>query len=213
MPAKNSKDCSKMNTNPDEATLALWLDDELHGDELAAVETWAAGQPDQIAARDQVRQWRRMIATTLPASEEPPYAELFSGRVARAIRESKPEAATVSVHRFAWQSWVMPLAACAGMVFAFWLGMKTKSQPAMPEFNVAGAPRAIPVEPILYTPDGDVNAEWFASSDASATVIVLNGVDAIPDDMDFSKTVTLPEGGEINSTADLQAPDVEKLGL
>jgi hypothetical protein len=124
-----------------------------------------------------------------------------------------PETATAPVHRFAWQSWVMPLAACAGMVLAFWLGMKTKSEPARPGFDVAGVPRAIPVEPILYTPDRGVKAEWFASSDASATVIVLNGVDAIPDDMDFSKTVTMPEGGEINSTADRQAPDVEKLGL
>jgi hypothetical protein len=202
-----------MNTNPDEATLALWLDDELHGEELAAVETWAAGQPDQIAARDEVRQWRRLIATTLPAEEEPPYAELFSGRVARAIREPKPESAPSPGHRSAWQSWGMPLAACAGMAFAFLLGMKTKSTPAMPEFNVAGAPRAIPVEPILYTPDGDVKAEWFASADASATVIVLNGVEAIPDEMDFSKTVTMPEGGEINSTADQHAPDIEKLGL
>jgi hypothetical protein len=107
----------------------------------------------------------------------------------------------------------MPLAACAGMVLAFWLGMKTQSAPAMPEYDVAGAPRAIPVEPIIYTPDGGVEAEWFASSDAAATVIVLNGVEAIPDEMDFSKSAAVPEGGEINSTADRPAPEVEKLGL
>jgi hypothetical protein len=202
-----------MNTNPDEATLALWLDDELQGDELAAVEAWAAGHPDQIAAREEIRQWRRLIATNVPAAEEPPYGELFNGRVARAIREPHPESPAIVRHRFSWQSWVMPLAACAGMVFAFWLGMKTQSAPAIPEYDVAGAPRAIPVGPIIYTPDGDVEAEWFASSDAAATVIVLNGVEAIPDEMDFSKSAALPEGGEINSTADRQAPEVEKLGL
>ena len=38
-----------MNTNPDEATLALWLDDELAGSELATIEAWAAGQPRRVS--------------------------------------------------------------------------------------------------------------------------------------------------------------------
>jgi hypothetical protein len=200
-----------MNTNPDEAKLALWLDDELHGEELAEVEAWAGKQPEQVAAREEVRRWRSLIASAIPASEEPPYGELFSGRVARAIREPVVDSAVVAKRRLSWQAVLMPLAACAGMAFAFWLGMQTKSAP--PEFNVAGAPRAIPVEPIVYTPDRDVEAEWFTSSEASATVIVLNGVDAIPDETDFSETASLPEDGEIHSTAERDHREVEKLGL
>ena len=50
-----------MNTPPDDNTLALWLDDELEGEELARVEAWAADHPDQLAAREQVREWRKMI--------------------------------------------------------------------------------------------------------------------------------------------------------
>ena len=75
-----------MNTNPDEAKLALWLDDELQGEELVAFEAWAASQPEQIAAREDVRRWRKLMASALPATEEPPYPEFFNGRVARAIR-------------------------------------------------------------------------------------------------------------------------------
>jgi hypothetical protein len=66
---------------------------------------------------------------------------------------------------------------------------------------VAGAPKAIPVEPVVYTPENGVDAEWFASKEASATVIVLKGVAAIPDDTDFSATVYLPAEREIDSTA------------
>jgi hypothetical protein len=94
----------------------------------------------------------------------------------------------------------MPLAACAGMALAFWVG--TKSRQAEPVYNVAGAPRAIPVDPLLYTPEKGVDAEWFASDPASATVIVLNGVAAIPDSTDFSETVYLKMEREIDSTAD-----------
>lgn len=190
-----------MNTNPDETTLALWLDDELHGDELAAMEAWAIQQPGQLAAREENRAWRRMMASAVH-TEEPPYAEFFNGRVMGAIRrqaEEPAEHAVVAKRSISWRSVFVPLAACAGMALTFWIGVKTNSGP--PEVDVAGAPKAIPVDPILYTPELGVNAQWFASSEASATVIVLEGVDAIPDSMDFSATAFMQGWGDVNATA------------
>ena len=184
-----------MNTNPDEATLALWLDDELAGADHASVEAWALTRPEQMAAREEVRRWRATVASAIPASEEPPYPDFFNSRVLQAIREQAPAAAPAA-QPFSWKSWCMPLAACAGMALAFWAGTKTT-----PEYDVAGAPKAIPVEPVVYTPENGVNAEWFASKEASATVIVLKGVAAIPDATDFSQTVYLPTEREIDSTA------------
>lgn len=192
-----------MNTNPDEATLALWLDDELVGDELAAVEAWAAARPEQLVAREETRNWRAMISATVPASEEPPYPEFFNSRVMQGIRESAPHelAPEKQAKRIFWNAWWMPLAACAGMAVAFWVGTQTRHPQSV--YQVAGAPRAIPVDPVvLYTPEKGVDAEWFASDHASATVIVLNGVAAIPDSTDFSETVYLPMEREIDSTAD-----------
>lgn len=187
-----------MNTNPDDATLALWLDDELAGEELAAVESWAITQPNQLTARDEVRKWRSLVTQNVPAVEEPPYPEFFNSRVLQSIRESTARTTLVEKRPFSWNSWLMPLAACAGMVLAFWVGKKSST---VPEYDVAGAPKAIPVEPVIYTPEKGVDAEWIASSHASATVIVLNGVAAIPDSTDFSATVYLPTEREIDSTA------------
>lgn len=189
-----------MNTNPDETKLAMWLDDELTGEELAAFEAWAAGQPEHFAAREESRRWRHWMAAKLPATEEPPYPDFFNSRVARAIQSRTPESPVASKSRFSWRSILMPLSACAGMVLAFVLGART--QPGVPEIDVTGAPRAIPVLPMVYTPENGVKAEWFKSSEAWATVIVLNGVQAIPDDTDFSKTASTDETGEINSTAE-----------
>ncbi|MCU0749675.1 MAG: hypothetical protein MUF13_09045 [Akkermansiaceae bacterium] len=204
-----------MNTNPDETKLALWLDDELTGEELATFEASFGNQPEHLAAREEVRRWRKMMREAMPASEEPPHAEFFSARIARSIREEvqavESEPAAAQKKRLSWQGWWMPLAACAGMAFAFFAGQRV--QPGPPEIDVAGAPKAIPVEPIVYTPDGDVAAEWFASSEASATVIVLSGVDAIPDAMDFSETAAVPTEREIDSTAGNEPEGIDPAGL
>jgi hypothetical protein len=189
-----------MNTNPDETTLALWLDDELTGKELAAVEAFAAGDPELIAARDETRRWKSLISSAVPAVEEPPYPDFFNTRVMQGIRDSAPKKAAQGKPAL-FRTWLMPLAACAGMALAFWIG-KESQRPVEPVYNVAGAPRAIPVDPLLYTPEKGVNAEWFASDQASATVIVLNGVAAIPDSTDFTETVYLPMERELESTAD-----------
>ena len=203
MPARNSKSSSKMNINPDDTRLALWLEDELKGEELAAFEASVAGRQELHAARAEARRWREMMAAALPSSEEPPYPEFFNHRVAHSIREleAKPAATPKAASGFSWRSWFMPVAACAGMVIAFWLGGKRTG--GVPEIDVTGAPRAIPVDPVLYTPESGVSAEWFASTEASATVIVINGVDAIPDATDFSETVFQKQQREVDSTAAL----------
>lgn len=196
-----------MNTNPDELTLALWLDDELTGDALAAVEAWAAGEPEQIAAREGIRRWRATMAAAIPAAEELPYPEFFNSRVLQAIRDQQPKAAVARKSSLSWNSWWMPLAACAGMAMAFWVG---KAYRTTPDYEALNAPRAIPVEPVVYTPETGVKAEWIASTNASATVIVLDGVTAIPDATDFSDTVDVPMDREINSTAENETqPDLE----
>jgi hypothetical protein len=198
-----------MNTNPDEATLALWLDDELTGAELASVEAWAAGQPEQIAARNEIRRWRALVASAIPASEEPPFPDFFNSKVLQAIREQTTIPQAVEKKAGFWKSWLMPTAACAGMALTFWAGTKAS---APPEYDVAGAPKAIPVEPVVYTPVSGVNAEWFASNEASATVIVLSGVTAIPDAVDFSETVYIPTEREMDSTAGTAPESTSEVG-
>jgi len=201
-----------MNMNPDETTLAKWLDDPLHGEELAADDAGAGSPPEALAARAEDRRWRELIGTALPASQEPPYPDFFNLRVARAIREQAPAAAVVARRRLFGSSWVMPLAACAGMAFAFWLGAKTAASP--PEVVVAGAPRAIPVESFVYTPETGVRAESFASAGASATVIVLNGVAAIPDSTDFSAPTSQQDavpGRRATAVLELERTDAPSL--
>ena len=194
-----------MNTNPDDAKLALWLDDELEGAELASFEAWALTQPQHVAAREETRRWRAMMSDSVPKSEEPPYPDFFNSRISQAIREQSPQTAVIGEIRPAfWKSWFLPISACAGMALTFWLGTKAKEHH---EIVVEGAPRAIPVDQIVYTPETGVKADVFGNGGASATVIVLNGVKAIPDDLDFAETTSISTESEAYSTADADAAD------
>lgn len=186
-----------MNTTPDDTTLTLWLDDELEGAELAAVEAWTAARPEQLRARDEHRRWKSGLRAAMPASVEPPYPEFFNARIAAAIRrgdtppvENVP-ASVAAAAPSVWRTplaWFMPAAAAAGMVAAFWLG------------NATGGKTA-PDSPVVYVPESGINAEWIAAAGGQSGVIVLSGLEAIPDATDFTQTVYLPLPREIDRTA------------
>lgn len=185
-----------MNTNPDETRLALWLDDELTGTDLAEMDAWAATRPEQLTAREELRSFRNMMAANLPASEEPPFPDFFLSRVNQGIRDLQAADAPANPAAAVpfWKSWMMPIAACAGMVLAFGIGKRSN--------DAAGTLTAVPsVSPVVYTPEEGVDAEWFASTGAGANVIVLEGVAAIPDSTDFSETVYVPTVSESDRTA------------
>lgn len=194
-----------MNTTPDETTLALWLEDELTGADLAAVDAWAASRPEQLAMREENRRYKSTMRAAIPASIEPPSPDFFNARIARMIEtaaEAAPAAARANTVEVPFwlspRSWFMPAAAAAGMLFAFWIGSNTGS-PRQAEQGLAGAPD-------VYVPEVGVNAQWLAAEDKSG-VIVLTGVNAIPDATDFTQTVYLPLPREIDRTAGNGSPD------
>ncbi len=186
-----------MNTNPDEVKLALWLDDELHGEELAAFEQWVVGQPDHLAAREESRQWRKMVSSVIPASEEPPYPDFFNSRLAKAIHELEAQPVMQKSPGLSWRTWFMPVAACAGMVAAFWMGGVVNQSNVTPIVTTPVSEQ----KPSVYVPEKGVDAEWFNSEQASATIIVLQGVSAIPDTTDLFTTAYVPMPRDIDRTA------------
>jgi hypothetical protein len=192
-----------MNTTPDEVTLALWLDDELEGDEFAKVEAWVADKPEQLAAREETRRWRARMSV-LPAVEEPAYADFFNHRIQRAIAGPAVPEVAAQPGASGWRvAWWMPASAAAGMALTFWLGTRIDQSPA-PVVVTQPAPV---VAPALYTPDVEVKADYFSSAKAGATVIVLDGVAAIPDDREFPET-SASEPARKGSSAALESTDL-----
>ena len=178
-----------MNTKPDDELLALWVEDELSGESLSEVDAWASKQSEWLERREQARSWKSLIAGVLPASEEVPHAEFFNARISREI-EAVPEAApnVVPMRSTPKWAWFLPAAAAAGMIFGFVIGR------GGPETATDGVkvPMAT-LAPVLYTPTKGVKAEYESSEDA--TVIVLAGVDAIPDSWEIPETAVLEKEG------------------
>ena len=180
-----------MNTKPDDELLALWVEDELSGEMLSSVDAWASTQSEWLELREQARSWESLVDGVLPASEEVPHAEFFNARIHREIEMeqvsepvSEPDSNVVPIGGRPKWVWFMPAAAAAGMIFGFMIGR------GGPESVTDGAPMPVAsLAPVLYTPTKGVKAEYVASDDA--TVIVLAGVDAIPDSWEIPETAVL----------------------
>jgi hypothetical protein len=171
--SKLKKDMKRQdNQAPDEAMLTLWIDGELSGDELAAV-----------------RAMQSNIQANMPASVEPPYADFFNQRILQAIENEKAEsAARVRSTGSQWlgnklNKWLALPAAAAAMVMCFYMGTQVSHMPD--SVAPVAAVSAVSVEPAIYMPDGDVRANIFSSDDNGATVIVLEGLEDIPDDFEI----------------------------
>lgn len=162
-----------MNTKPDDTQILLWLDDELDSTESASTEAWIIqNMPDHIAQRDQLRSWKAQLRNVKSADEDLPYADFFQHRVMRAIENqthgivlAPTQKVTSSPARKKWLMPGMSVAACG--ILSFLIGRLTLSNTPQPL--------------ITYTPEEGIQAEYFPKSPAEATVIVLNGVEELPD--------------------------------
>jgi hypothetical protein len=143
----------------------------------------------------------------IPASEEPPYSDFFNGRIRRAITETAQVETAARVRKVSWWRTVwMPTAAVAGMALTFWLGTRVVTPPQASSPVVVTPPPVPAISPALYTPDVEVKADYFSSAKARATVIVLDGVAAIPDDLDFTNTAAVETPGDSDFTASRDQP-------
>lgn len=174
-----------MKTNPDENTLTQWMDGELEGGELQRIETWAKEHPELLAERDAIQALSSNLREHIADSVEPPSPDFFNQRILRTIREDQK--ATVKPppsSSWRWWQWLSAPLATGAMAICFYSGIQVGQTPTDMELPVT----IIHTTPdsIIYTPDGTVRAAMFNTSDAKATVIVLEGLDKLPDDLEMA---------------------------
>jgi hypothetical protein len=175
----------------DDETRFRWLDDDLSAGEEKDYEKMRSELASELQERDKVREMKRMLRENVARHVEPPYGEFFNARIRSQIHQQEHAGSGRGSHWADWrkQAW-MAAAACFAMVISFWTGTRMRDpSPAITEVSVEGAPKAIPVDLLVYSPVIGVEAEHFSS--ANGTVIVLNGVPAIPDSVDFHSTAMM----------------------
>ena len=178
-----------MNTDDElmkQAGAEKWLE-WLDGGSCPEVEALLAERPGLEEMRGRDAAARAALRAAVPASEEPPYADFFNSRIQKMIREEeragegreeKAETGRSFWERFRWV--LAPVAAAA----CFLVGMKVGTGPAAAGGAVAGSAS-------VYTPDAGVRSSVVSEEDGSV-VIVLDGLEAIPDSVDLMKTAGEP---------------------
>ncbi len=174
---------------PDPADLTLWIDGELDGDELARVEAWVKDHPEYIAEREAVHAMQSEIRANIPASVDPPHADFFNQRILRAIENERlhgPERevelgfGSLSAVAGKFGRWLALPTAAVAMLLCFYMGTQVSqvSDPVAPIVKVSA-------KPAIYMPDGNVRANILSPDHTGATVIVLEGLEDIPDDFEL----------------------------
>jgi len=165
-----------MNPNPDEQLLARWLDGEMDADERASFDARLKTDSALRAEAEALQSLRAAFQEGFPRIAEAPHADFFNSQIQQRIAELRrdggktaPAAAGLS-----WFSllrpWILGAAAasCALIAVLQW--------PAAP----GGKGSTVVLS--TYAPNTTVKANTFHSSDANATVLMLDGLDAIPAD-------------------------------
>lgn len=167
-----------MNPNPDEQLLGRWLDGEMNAEERASFEARLKSDPVLRSEADALQSLRDMLHTGFPKIAEVPHADFFNSQIQDRIAElRRSEAKPLPAQQtpgFSWVSllrpWVLGAAAAACSLLAL-LQWPAKS-------GVTDSTLVLST----YAPNATVKANTFHSDDANATVLMLDGLDAVPAD-------------------------------
>lgn len=161
-----------MKTQSDENhDLIRWLDGEMTAAERSAFEATLQNDPELAAEAESMRQLSASLKTHLPAELPVPHADFFNSQIQ--VRIAQLEADETRGSRKSadstagWLSWLAGAAAASFAVAGF-VWMQTAS--------IGGTSTIAST----YTPDPAVHAQVFHSAEASATVLMLEGLAPIP---------------------------------
>ncbi|MEO1856649.1 MAG: hypothetical protein ABGY95_04695 [Rubritalea sp.] len=165
-----------MNT-PDESTIQSWLKGELEGNELKQMEAWAEENAAELEAKMGWDALGDEISKSIPSEQEPPYADFFNERVKHhAVESVEKVPAAKPASQWTRINWFFAPAAAAGMAVCFYLGTRVDHGKTPIEQSFA-------VLDEVYTPASGVHSEVIISGES--TVIVLDGLDEIPESLDI----------------------------
>ncbi|NNC88802.1 MAG: hypothetical protein HKN82_10130 [Akkermansiaceae bacterium] len=170
-----------------EELLTRWLDDVLTGEERAEMEPLLKEHPEWEREREEFLQMRATLRAEIPAEEEPPYPDFFNAHLERLVRERRGAVAPSGDERpgfWATLRWWLAPAAAGAMLLAFLAGMQIRDP------GSEGPPLAANIMPAVYTytPVASVKATTMEDASLGGTVIVLDGLEAIPDSVDLFQT-------------------------
>lgn len=201
MPEKNSKPYSVMKKEKTEELFVKWIDGQLSPDEEKQLDTLMQDDSAIEAELQEMKSLSGVMKKEIPASVEPPYGDFFNSKLMRKvdlqIRSQRP---AEKAQRW-WQSmrWAWAPVSALALVLSFFAGHRI-ARPDQPKFtNTTANASPATALPTVYFAGESLDAEVIADSQGDVSAIVVNGLSAIRDDIDFvtvNTSANLPESYE-----------------
>lgn len=160
--------------------LIRWLDGEMNAAERASFEERLAQDDALNSEALEMKALGADIRAHLPREMTVPHADFFNSQIQ--VRIAQMEARDPGAQAAPW------LSSLIGWLRQPWFAVAGAAAVAVAAFLMSGAGVNVADSQILssYTPSAHVQARTFHDSDAQATVLMLDGLDAVPADRKVS---------------------------
>lgn len=161
-----------MKTPSEDHDLTRFLDGEMSDTECASFEARMAADPMLNSEVNRMQRMSADLRSHLPAEMPVPYADFFNSQIQ--MRISQEESVTLPVARSFCFDWLrIPTLATAAAAVAIGGFMILQNQDQSASNTIVHS---------IYVPNPSVQARSFHSDEAQATVLILDGVEAMPSD-------------------------------
>lgn len=191
MPVKNSKPYSVMKKEKTEELFVKWIDGLLSHEEEGQISDLMTHDPTLEDHLKELKALSRSVKSEIPASVEPPYGDFFNSQLMRKVDlEIESQRPVKKVERW-WQSfrWAWAPVGALALVLSFFAGHRI----ARPDTSVAGTKMGQEDQatlPTVYFAAETLDADVISDSEGDVSVIVVNGLSAISDEVDFATVTT-----------------------
>jgi len=187
---------------PDDQLLGRWLDGELSAEERPRFEAMMAADPELKREAESMRELSGLLRDHVSLERPVPNPDFFNSQIQELIAADQRavERAREPVSTTSWFSWLRTPWALAGVTALVTVGVFL-SQGEKPQTQILS----------LYAPNPSVHASSYHNSSANATVLMLDGLEAIPaeanivglnvhsseNDTDYATTTLFDERGDV----------------
>ena len=161
-----------MKTPSEDHDLIRWLDGEMTDAERAGFESRMGADPMLKSEAEMMQRMSADLRAHLPAEMPVPYADFFNSQIQ--VRIAQDEPSILPSVRASWLDWLrLPTLITAAAAVAIGGFMIFQKQTPLTGNSVVHS---------IYVPNPSVQARSFHSDEAQATVLILDGVEAMPVD-------------------------------
>jgi len=190
---------------PDDHILKEWVAGELDEQLLPEVEAWLDSNPDEAEGLALLSQDEHIDAAfgVLEREVDPPYPDFFHAKIRQEIEASSVSFSSVrEVKPSVWKKlqWLLAPATAVAMVACFYAGTLVNSSDNDAK-KVVYNPT---IQTEFYIPDGAVRAEVIDEEDSDTVIVILDGLEPIPDEIDIS----VVDDSALDGIAYLPAPRI-----